>query len=81
MPTNQQEEYDKNKKTIENAIARVSGAVRVASIAVSASMTIKDEALDEVEALKKESNTQARNDAIKKISSDTKRVLGNMKGK
>ena len=40
------------KKIIDASIARVAGAVRVASIAVSAAVAIKNEAVDEVEALK-----------------------------
>jgi hypothetical protein len=38
-------------------------------------MAIKDAALDEVGALKTESNAKAGNHAIKKITKDTKRVL------
>ena len=71
-----QKKQNNNKKTIDSAIARVAGAVQVAGVAVSATMAIKDEALDEVEGLKTESNSKAENHAIKKISADTKKVLG-----
>ena len=70
-----QKKQDDNKKIMDSAVARVGGAVRVASVTVAAAMAIKDEALDEVGALKTESNTKAGNDAIKKIRTDTKRVL------
>jgi len=74
-----QKKKDDNKKTIDSAVARVAGAVRVASVTVGEAMEIKDEALDVVEALKTESNAQAENHAIKKITKDTKRVLGKSK--
>ena len=75
MTSMQQKKQTSDQKIIDSAVARVSGAVRVAGMTVSATMAIKDEALDEVEALKTESNTKAGNRAIKKISTDTKRVL------
>ena len=74
-----QKKQEDNKKIIDSAVARVAGAVQVASVAVSATMAIKDQALDDVEALKTESNTKAGNHAIKKITKDTKRVLGKSK--
>lgn len=74
-----QKKQDDNKKTIDSAVARVAGAVQVAGVAVSATMAIKDQALDDVEALKTESNTKAGDHAIKKITKDTKRVLGKSK--
>jgi hypothetical protein len=70
---------DDDKKTIDSAVARVAGAVQVAGVAVSATMAIKDEALEDVEALKTESNAKAGNHAIKKITKDTKKVLGKSK--
>ena len=76
MKSMQQKKQADNKKTIEAAIARVAGAVQVAGVTVSAAVAIKNEALDDVEALKTESNTKAGNHAIKKITKDTKRVLG-----
>ena len=79
MKSIQQKKQDDNKKTIDSAVARVAGAVQVASVAVSATMAIKDQALDDVEALKTESNAKAGNHAIKKITKDTKRVLGKSK--
>jgi len=75
---NQKKQAD-NKKTIDSAIARVAGAVQVAGVTVSEAMAIKDAALDEVGALKTESNTKAGNHAIKKITKDTKRALGKSK--
>jgi hypothetical protein len=48
---------DNNKKTIDSAVARVRGAVRVANVTVGEVMEIKDEALDEVAALKTESDS------------------------
>lgn len=74
-----QKNQDNNKKTIDSAVARVAGAVQVAGVAVSTTMAIKDEAVDEVEALKTESNSKAKNHAIKKISANTKKVLGKRK--
>jgi hypothetical protein len=74
-----QKKQDDNKKTIDSAVARVAGAVQVAGVAVSATMAIKDQALDDVEALKTESNVKAGDHAIKKITKDTKKVLGKNK--
>ena len=74
-----QKKQEDNKKIIDSAVARVAGAVQVASVAVSATMAIKDQALDDVEALKTGSNAKAGNNAIKKIAKDTKRVLGKSK--
>ena len=74
-----QKKQDDNKKTIDSAVARVAGAVQVAGVTVSEAMAIKDAALDEVGALKTESNAKAGNHAIKKITKDTKRVLGKSK--
>lgn len=79
MKTTQRKQQDSNKKTIDSAVARVGGAVRVASATVATTMAIKDEALDEVEALKTESNGKVRDHAIKKITTDTKRILGKNK--
>ena len=79
MTSIQQKKQDDNKKTIDSAVARVAGAVQIAGVAVSATMAIKDQALDEVEALKTESNAKAGDHAIKKITKDTKRVLGKSK--
>jgi hypothetical protein len=70
---------DDNKKTINSAVARVAGAVQVAGIAVSEAISIRAEAVDEVEALKTESNAKVGEHAIKKITKDTKRVLGKSK--
>ncbi|GEM_PF-2746329 len=75
MTTVQQRKQDDNKKTIDSAVARVAGAVQVAGVAVSATMAIKDEALEDVEALKTESNVKVGDYAIKKITKDTKKVL------
>ena len=79
MKSIQQKKQDDNKKTIDAAVARVAGAVQVAGVAVSATMAIKDQALDDVEALKTESNAKAGDHAIEKITKDTKRVLGKSK--
>lgn len=64
-----------NKKTIDSAVARVTGAVQVAGVAVSTAVGIKNQAIDEVEGLKTESNVNAGDDAVKKISANSKRVL------
>jgi hypothetical protein len=77
--TNINQKKQEDKKTIDSAVARVRGAVQVAGITVSEAMAIKDEALDQVGALKKESNTKAEDKAIKKITKDTKKVLGKSK--
>lgn len=74
-----QKKQDDDKKTIDSVVARVAGAVQVAGVTVAATMAIKDQALDDVEALKTQSNTKAGNHAIKKITKDTKRVLGKNK--
>ena len=79
MKSIQHKKQDDNKKTIDSAVARVAGAVQVAGVAVSATMAIKDQALDDVEALKTESNAKVGDHAIKKITKDTKRVLGKSK--
>lgn len=79
MTTVQQKKQDNNKKSIDSLVARVAGAVQVASITVNATMAIKDEALKDVEALRITSNDKAGDHAIKKIKTDTKRVLGKRK--
>lgn len=75
MKTIQQKKQDDNIKTIDSAVARVAGAVQVAGVAVSATMAIKDKALDDVEALRTESNAKAGDHAVKKITKDTKKIL------
>lgn len=79
MTITQRKKQVDNKKTIDSVVARVAGAVQVAGATVAATMAIKDEALDDVEALKTESNAKAGNHALKKIVKDTKRVLGKSK--
>jgi hypothetical protein len=74
-----QKQQDNDKKIIDSAVARVSGAVRVANVAVGEVIEIKDEALDDVEALKTGSNAKAEAHAVKKIKTDTKKVLGKSK--
>lgn len=64
---------------MDSAVARVRGAVQVAGVTVSEAMVIKDEALDEVGKLKTQSNAKAGDNAIKKIKTDTKKVLGKRK--
>lgn len=65
-----------NKKTIDSAVARATGAVQVAGVAVSKAVAIKNQAIDEVAGLKTESNVNAGDHAVKKISTNSKRVLG-----
>jgi hypothetical protein len=79
MTTVQRKKQDDNKKSIDALVARVAGAVQVAGITVGATMAIKDEALDDVEALRTASNIKTGDHAIKKIKTDTKRVLGKSK--
>ena len=79
MKSIQQKKLDDDKKTIDSAVARVAGAVQVAGSAVSASMAIKDKAMDDVEALRAGSNVKVGDHAIKKITKDTKSVLGKSK--
>jgi len=74
-----QKKQDDNKKIIDSAVARVAGAVRVASVTVREAMAIKDQAMDDVEALRTGSNIKVGNHAIKKITKDTKKVLGKNK--
>jgi hypothetical protein len=75
---NQKKQAD-NKQIMDAAVARVAGAVQVAGVTVSEAMAIKDEALDDVRGLKTESNAKAGDNAIKKITKDTKRVLSKSK--
>lgn len=75
MKNIQTKKLDDEKKTIDSSIARVSGAVRVASSAVSTAIAIKNEAVDEVESMKTKSNDKASNRAIKKIETETKKGL------
>lgn len=75
---NQKKQND-HIKTMDSVVARVAGAVQVAGVTVAATMAIKDEALDDVEAMKTKSNAKAGNHAIKKITKDTKKVLGKSK--
>lgn len=79
MTTIQPKKQEDNKKTLDSVVARVAGAVQVASVTVAATMAIKDDALDHVEAMRTKSNAKAGDHAIKKIASDTKRVLGKSK--
>lgn len=79
MTAKQQKKQDANKKSIDSLVARVAGAVQVAGVTVGATMAIKDEALDKVEELRTASNVKAGDHAIKKIKTDTKRVLGKSK--
>lgn len=74
-----QKKQEDNEKTIDSAVARVKGAVRVANATVGEVMEIKDEALDEVAALKTKSNAKAKAHAVKKIKKDTRKVLSNSK--
>ena len=77
MTTKSSKSSTNNDKTIDSAVARVHGAVRVADASVAKAMMIKDEAIDEVEALKSEANSKAEDTAVKKIKTDTKKVMGN----
>lgn len=79
MTTMQRKKQDSSKKTMASIVSRVAGAVQVASVTVAATMAIKDEALDDIEALKTKSNAKVGDSAIKKIATDTKRVLGKSK--
>jgi hypothetical protein len=76
MTTKQKKKQIDNNKTMSNAISRVSGAVRVAQVTVEEAIAIKVEALDDLEELKTKSTIKARDQAIKKISKDTKKALG-----
>ena len=74
-----QKKQDDDKKVIDSALSRVSGALQVAGIAVSEAISIKAEALDDVEALKTESDTKVGDHATEKIKKDTKKILGKSK--
>lgn len=76
MTTKQEKDKADNKKSIDSVIARVAGAVQVAGIAVSATMAIKDDALDEINTMKSQSNKKEGRKAIKKITRDTKNLKG-----
>jgi len=66
----------RNKNSIDSAVARVSGAVQVANASVAKTVQIKNEAIDEVEALKTKSDSKTGNNAVDKIKTETKGVLG-----
>ncbi len=74
MTTKQGKDKAENKKSIDSVVARVAGAVQVAGTAVSTTMAIKDEALDELNELQTQSNNKEGKKAIKKIRSDTKNL-------
>ena len=57
---------------MDTIVAKVSGATQVARMAVSETMTIKDEALDKINAIKTESTKKKGDQAIKQITADTK---------
>ena len=76
MEPKQSKNLEDNKHAINSAVARVSGAVRVASATVAETLTIKDEALDDVAALRTNSNSKERDQATKQIEKDTKKVTG-----
>jgi len=79
MTTIKRKKQEDSKKTLDSVVARVAGAVQVAGVTVAATMAIKDQALDDVEAMRTKSNVKAGDHAIKKIDSDTKKVLGKRK--
>lgn len=64
----------KKSKSIDSIVAKVSGATQVAGVAVSETMKIKEEALDEINALKKHSSNKKEDQAIKKISTETRQL-------
>jgi len=68
-----QKKQDDDQKIINSAVSRVAGAVEVAGVAVSATMAIKNEAMDDVEALRTGSNVKAGNHAIKKLQKTQKK--------
>ena len=74
MTTKQGKDKAENKKSIDSVVARVAGAVQVAGTAVSTTMAIKDEALDELNEFQTQSNNKEGKKAIKKIRSDTKNL-------
>ena len=73
--TNINQKKQDDKKIMDSAVARVSAAVQVAGVTVAEAIAIKNKALDDVKALKTESNAKVGDHAIKKITKDTKRVL------
>ena len=73
----QTKKSDNKKMIIDASIARVAGAVRVASVAVSATVAIKNEAVDDVESMKTKSNDETSDRAIKKMEAETKKGLAN----
>jgi len=72
MSTKTLNKSKENKKIIDSAIAKVAGAVMVASVAVEKAMAIKDEAINEIESIKSQVNSKAKRNAVKKIKNDTK---------
>ena len=76
MNTKKSTESKDSTDHMNTAVARVASAVRVASASVTETMRIKDEALDTIEESKTLSNSKAGNLAVKKIKTDSKKVLG-----
>ena len=77
MKTTNHKKQIENKRIIDSAVARVIGAVQVAGVAVSSALEIKNQAIDEVEGLKTELDVNSGDHAVKKISTNSKKVLGN----
>jgi hypothetical protein len=75
MVTKQIKNKDEDKSLINSAVVRVTGVVRVASATVAEAMAIKDEAVDEIEATIAKSNSNAGDIAVKKIETDSEKVL------
>lgn len=63
-----------SKETMNTAVGRVEGAVRVANASVSETMKIKDEALDDVEKSRTNTNSVLGNISTNKIKKDTDKL-------
>ena len=75
MKSQQSKNSVDNNDSMNSAVERVKAAVRVASASVAETMTIKDEAIDDIETTKTKSNSKAGNLAVKKIKTDSKKLL------
>lgn len=91
MTNIQRKKQNDNKNTMGSVVAGVAGAVAIASVAVAATMALKDEktrkktkkvfidvkdqAINYIDALKKEPSGNKKTYAIKKIAKNTKKVV------
>lgn len=61
--------------SMSNVLASVKASIRVASASVAETMTIKDEALEDIQSSTTKSNSKAGILAVKKINTESNKVL------